>query len=156
MPGKMHGKSSTGNGRTTRNRKRKAGSRPRVVRHLRMGREAHRARSKWSFILWAFIAVLCGAIARRGKQEVEGSCPLCTRRQSEVPQQVIELVKADPRETKKEKQRQLNQERKQLSKAEKIKSEMDKLGSHFSRWKEGMQRALLPRKRDMLPAWQST
>lgn len=61
----------------------------------------------------------------------------------EIPPQVRELVKIDPREAIKEKQRLLNVERKQLNRAEKIKQEMEKNESRFSRWKEGMQEGLL-------------
>ena len=60
----------------------------------------------------------------------------------EVAPEIQQMVRVDPREELKERQRQLNQERKTLNRAVRIKEEMEKKGQKFSSWKASFQQGL--------------
>ena len=56
----------------------------------------------------------------------------------EVPKEVIDLVKEDPRETLKAKQKELNQERKALNRLCKVKDEITKKDQKFQAWRDSI------------------
>eukprot|EP00913_Durusdinium_trenchii_P012304 g11553.t1 len=54
----------------------------------------------------------------------------------QIPEDVKELVRIDPREQLRLRQKELNEERKQLTKLEKAKDSLDKKSKNFQSWKE--------------------
>ena len=55
---------------------------------------------------------------------------------AEIPEEVKELVKIDPRESIRLRQKELNEERKKINKLDKAKDTMDKKSKNFQSWKE--------------------